>query len=100
MEYRYHIPNSIRIHHPQGRFANRPYKDRPDIDMEFLTGSQPYEMDEFVVMSNRFPSVVMDIFVAMPNLIHGIVILVGAPLAGARPPDETAAGVRRNGGTP
>ena len=100
MAYRYHIPNPIRIHHPQGRFVNRPYKDRHDIDMEFLTGSQPYEMDEFVVMSNRFPSVVMDTFVAMPNPIHGIVILVGAPLVGARPPDETAAGVRRNGGTP
>ena len=40
-------------------------------------------------MSNRFPSIVMDTFIAMPNHIHGIII-VGAPLVGARPfNDET-----------
>ena len=40
-------------------------------------------------MPNRFPSIVMDAFIAMPNHIHGI-ITVGAPLVGARSfKDET-----------
>ena len=33
-------------------------------------------------MPNRFPSIVMNAFIAMPNHIHGI-IAVGAPLVGA-----------------
>ena len=39
-------------------------------------------------LPTRFPHVVMDVFVVMPNHVHGIVIIddagVGAPLVGAR----------------
>ena len=37
-------------------------------------------------MSNRFSSIVMDTFIAMPNHIHGIII-VGAPLVGVQLPN-------------
>ena len=41
-------------------------------------------------MPNRFPSIEMNAFIAMPNHIHGIII-VGAPLVGARSfNDETS----------
>ena len=36
---------------------------------------------------NRFPSIAMDTFIAMPNHIHGI-IMVGAPLVGAHLPND------------
>ena len=38
-------------------------------------------------MPNRFPSIAMNTFIAMPNHIHGI-IMVGAPLVGALPPND------------
>lgn len=38
-------------------------------------------------MPNRFPSIAMDTFIAMPNHIHGI-IMVGAPLVGAHLPND------------
>ena len=38
-------------------------------------------------MPNRFPTIAMNTFIAMPNHIHGI-IMVGAPLVGALPPND------------
>ena len=34
-------------------------------------------------MPNRFPPIIMDEFIAMPNHVHGIIILAGAGIAGA-----------------
>ena len=39
--------------------------------------------DFWNVLPTRFPSVDLDAFVVMPNHIHGIVVLVRAPLVGA-----------------
>jgi len=36
----------------------------------------------------RFPMIGVDEFTIMPNHLHGIVTIVGAPLAGARPVDQ------------
>ena len=33
-------------------------------------------------MPDRFPNIEMDTFVVMPNHIHGIIVVVGAPLVG------------------
>lgn len=38
-------------------------------------------------MPNRFPSIVMDTFITMPNHIHGIITIVGAPLVAAHHPN-------------
>lgn len=35
-------------------------------------------------LSNRFPSIDLDQFAVMPNHIHGIILMVGAPLVGAQ----------------
>jgi REP element-mobilizing transposase RayT len=40
----------------------------------------------------RFPGIALDAFVVMPNHVHGIVRLVGAPLAGAHPAGADPAG--------
>ena len=34
-------------------------------------------------LPDRFPNIEMDAFVVMPNHIHGIIVVVGAPLVGA-----------------
>ncbi len=34
-------------------------------------------------LPDRFPNIDLDAFIIMPNHIHGIIILVGAPLVGA-----------------
>ena len=42
-------------------------------------------------LSERFAGLVLDLFVVMPNHIHGIIVMpppVGAPLVGARPPRQ------------
>ena len=41
-------------------------------------------------LPNRFPNIALDQFIVMPNHIHGIVQLVGAPLAGARVPNAVS----------
>jgi putative transposase len=38
-------------------------------------------------LPDRFPNIEPDVFIVMPNHIHGIVFLVGAPLVGALSPD-------------
>ncbi len=40
-------------------------------------------------MPDRFPNIEMDAFVVMPNHIHGIIVVVGAPLVGAQDPRAT-----------
>jgi len=39
---------------------------------------------EWTKLQERFPNFELDVFQIMPNHIHGIVALVGAPLAGAQ----------------
>lgn len=40
--------------------------------------------EQWNVIPQRFPVVELDEFVAMPNHLHGIFVIVGAPLAGAQ----------------
>jgi len=35
-------------------------------------------------LSQRFPNIKLDEFIVMPNHLHGIIIIVGAPLVGAQ----------------
>lgn len=35
-------------------------------------------------LASRFPNIKLDEFIIMPNHIHGIIMIVGAPLVGAR----------------
>ena len=44
--------------------------------------------EEWQGMPQRFPMVRLDVFTIMPNHIRGIITIVGAPLAGARPVDQ------------
>ena len=51
-------------------------------------------------MPNRFPPIIMDEFIAMPNHVHGIIILAGAGIAGAPTPnDRSDIGTRKNATT-
>jgi len=43
---------------------------------------------EWTEIPERFPMVRLDEFTIMPNHMHGIITIVGAPLAGARPVDQ------------
>jgi REP element-mobilizing transposase RayT len=43
---------------------------------------------EWTDIPERFPMVRLDEFTIMPNHVHGIITIVGAPLAGARPVDQ------------
>ena len=54
-------------------------------------GKQLNAMDRIVAeqwdaIPRRFANVALDAFVVMPNHIHGIFLIVGAPLAGAPTP--------------
>ena len=55
--------------------------------------------DEWVCLPERFPGIGIDAFTIMPNHIHAIVTLVGAPLAGARPVVRPNEAVRGNSHT-
>ena len=44
--------------------------------------------EKWDVLPERFPTVHLDAFTIMPNHVHGIITIVGAPLAGARPVDQ------------
>jgi len=44
--------------------------------------------DEWQGLPERFPRVRLDVFRILPNHLHGIITIVGAPLAGARPVDQ------------
>ena len=44
--------------------------------------------EEWMDLPRRFPTVHLDAFTIVPNHMHGIITIVGAPLAGARPVDE------------
>ena len=44
--------------------------------------------EEWRGLPARFPTARLDAFTIMPNHMHGIVAIVGAPLAGARPVDQ------------
>ncbi len=41
-------------------------------------------IDIWESLSDRFPTIRLDAFVVMPNHIHGIIVIVGAPLVGAQ----------------
>ena len=45
--------------------------------------------EEWQVLPERFPTIHLDAFVMMPNHVHGIITIVGASLAGARPVDQS-----------
>ena len=66
----------------QGRFP--PFGAVADGRMR-LNGAVEMVRRIWTEMPNRFPSIKMDAFITMPNHIHGIIILVGAPLVGAQP---------------
>ena len=66
----------------QGRFP--PFGAVADGRMR-LNGAGEMVRRIWTEMPNRFPSIKMDAFITMPNHIHGIIILVGAPLVGAQP---------------
>ena len=44
--------------------------------------------EEWQGLPERFPTARLDAFTIMPNHVHGIITIVGAPLAGARPVDQ------------
>ena len=44
--------------------------------------------EEWQVLSERFPTIRLDALTIMPNHVHGIVTIVGAALAAARPLDQ------------
>ena len=50
--------------------------------------------EEWQVLPERFPTVHLDELTIMPNHLHGIITLVGAPLAGARPVDQPGGVIR------
>ena len=54
----------------------------------FLSAFGRIADDEWHVLPERFPMIRLDEFTIMPNHVHGIVTVVGAPLAGARPVDQ------------
>jgi REP element-mobilizing transposase RayT len=67
-----------------------------------LNGIGAIVTDTWEGLPDRYPGIVMDMHVIMPNHFHGIICLVGAPLAGARgnndvdPVGAPLAGARNN----
>ena len=59
-----------------------------DGDAMILSAMGLVVREEWRVLPERFPSVRLGAFTIMPNHMHGIVAIVGAPLAGARPVDQ------------
>ena len=48
---------------------------------------------------NTYPEIVIDEFIVMPNHVHGIICIVGAPLVGALPVEDRAGMVNNRAGT-
>ncbi len=47
-------------------------------------------IDIWESLSDRFPTIRLDAFVVMPNHVHGIIVIVGAPLVGAQAENHDA----------
>jgi putative transposase len=59
-----------------------------------LNGPGRMLQKEWDTLSERFSEIELDAFVVMPNHIHGIIFIVGAPLVSAHSFDQDRAGTR------